>query len=157
AADDARLAALSAPLISDKIGRDLTGDEQELLLRTIPELKPRSKNINDLADGALFLFRTRPLKLDEKAARLLEGDGAQRLNAAATALRQTSAWQSAALGDTLKAVAEAEGLGLGKIAQPLRAALTGRTVSPGVFEMLELLGREESLARIDDQLPTAAA
>ena len=156
-AEDDRLCALAAPRIEAAIGRELTADEQNLLLRTIPELKPRAKTINELADGALFLFRTRPLAMDDKAAALLEKDGGDLLGAARSALSAEDDWTAAPLGETLRELAAARDVGLGKIAQPLRAALTGRTVSPGVFEMLELLGREESLARIDDQLPETPA
>ncbi|MGB3722429.1 MAG: glutamate--tRNA ligase [Pacificimonas sp.] len=152
AADDARLAALVEPLICAALGLELDESERKLLLRTIPELKPRAKNINELADGAHFLFRTRPLNLDEKAAAVLEKDGGILLAKAVATLSGATDWQAEALGSSLKELAEAEGVGLGKVAQPLRAALTGRTVSPGVFEMLELLGREESLARLNDQL-----
>ena len=105
----------------------------------------------------MFLFRTRPLAMDDKAAALLEKDGGDLLGAARSALSAEDDWTAAPLGETLRELAAARDVGLGKIAQPLRAVLTGRTVSPGVFEMLELLGREESLARIDDQLPEAPA
>ncbi len=152
AADDARLAELVEPIICAELGLELDDDKRKLLLRTIPELKPRAKDINELADGALFLFRTRPLNLDEKAAAVLEKDGGVLLAKAVETLSGAADWQADALGSGLKELAEAEGVGLGKVAQPLRAALTGRTVSPGVFEMLELLGREESLARLKDQL-----
>lgn len=151
-AEDGRLAALAAPLIGATLGRHLTAEEENLLLRTIPELKPRAKDINELADGALFLFRKRPLKMDEKAESLLEKDGGVLLSKAHTALCNATDWRSESLGGKLRDLAAAEDVGLGKVAQPLRAALTGRTVSPGVFEMLELLGREESLARIEDRL-----
>ncbi|MHB9878577.1 glutamate--tRNA ligase [Pacificimonas sp. ICDLI1SI03] len=151
-ADDERLAKLVEPTICAELGRDLDNRSRELLLRTMPELKPRAKNINELADGALFLFRTRPLNLDEKASAVLEKDGGELLGKARSTLAQADEWAVEPLGDLLRELAEAEGVGLGKIAQPMRAALTGRTQSPGVFEMLELLGREESLARIDDRL-----
>ncbi|MBV7256557.1 glutamate--tRNA ligase [Pacificimonas sp. WHA3] len=151
-ADDARLTGIVEPIICAALGRELTETDRELLLRTIPELKPRSKNINELADGALFLFRTRPLNLDEKAAGVLEKDAGVLLGKARQALSEADEWKTEPLGDRLRTLAEAEAVGLGKVAQPLRAALTGRTQSPGVFEVLELLGREESLARIDDRL-----
>lgn len=153
AANDSRLAEIAAPMVETELGRSLTAAERELLLRTIPELKPRAKTINELADGAMFLFRKRPLAMDEKASALLEKDGGDLIDKAYAVLKQESEWEAAALGARLKELAEREGVGLGKVAQPLRAALTGRTVSPGVFEMLELLGREESLARINDRLP----
>ncbi|MEE4350845.1 MAG: glutamate--tRNA ligase [Pacificimonas sp.] len=148
-----RLLRVVQPEVEREIDRGLTADETDLLLRTIPELQPRAKTIKELADGALFLFRTRPLNLDERAAKLLEAGGGRLLAKAHQRLKDASDWEAEALGEELRALAASEDVGLGKIAQPLRAALTGRTVSPGVFEMLELLGREDSLARIEDQLP----
>ncbi|MBZ6378624.1 glutamate--tRNA ligase [Pacificimonas flava] len=153
AARDDHLLTVVQPEVEISLGRDLSGEEAALLLRTIPELKPRAKTINELADGALFLFRTRPLTMDEKASALLEKDGGELLAKAYKSLQDAPNWEAKALGEELRALAASEDVGLGKIAQPLRAALTGRTVSPGVFEMLELLGRSESLARIEDRLP----
>ena len=143
-ADDARLAAL----VAARIGEDA---DEALLTRAMPELKPRAKNLNELAEGAAFLFAKRPLVLTEKAAALLEGDGRSILRKIHTALGAENDWTSAALEATTKALAEELGLGLGKLAQPMRAALTGTTTSPGIFDVLVLLGRDEALARIDAQ------
>jgi glutamyl-tRNA synthetase len=107
-----------------------------------------------LAEGATFLFRTRPLDMEDRALALLEGQGAQLLAAATSAL-SSAPWTNEALEEAVRGVAEAAGVGLGKVAQPLRAALTGRTTSPGIFDVLLLLGKEESLARLSDQLATA--
>ncbi len=143
-ADDARLAKLVAPLI----GPDA---DVELLTRAMPELKTRARDLNELADGASFLFEHRPLELTEKAAGLLDDEARARLRAIADRLRGETDWTIEALEANLKAYAEELELGLGKLAQPLRAALTGQTTSPGIFDVLVLLGKEESLARIDDQ------
>lgn len=143
-ADDARLAGLIAPLI----GPDA---DAALLTKAMPELKTRARDLNELADGAAFLFRKRPLELTEKAESLLGEEGRARLAAIADRLRGETDWTIEALEANLKAYAEELELGLGKLAQPLRAALTGQTTSPGIFDVLVLLGREESLARIDDQ------
>jgi len=143
-ADDTRLAAL----VAARIGEDA---DEALLARAMPELKPRAKNLNELAEGAGFLFAKRPLALTEKAAALLEGDGRSILRKIHTALAAENDWTSEALEATTKALAEELGLGLGKLAQPMRAALTGTTTSPGIFDVLVLLGRDEALARLEAQ------
>jgi glutamyl-tRNA synthetase len=149
-ADDARLAALVAPRIEALIGRALGAGEQALLQRAIPELKPRAKNLDEIADGATFLFAARPLALDEKAAALLQGDALTLLGNTHAALDAVTEWAAERVEEAVRQVAEDAGIGLGKVAQPLRAALTGRTTSPGIFDVLVLLGREESLARLAD-------
>ena len=144
-ADDKRLADLIAP----KLGLDAA--QKELLLRAMPELKARAHDLNQLADGANFLFARRPLEVDEAAAALLTPESRALLWHAHTALRNVE-WNQDALEQAVRDVAEARGLKLGKLAQPLRAALTGRTTSPGIFDVLALLGKGESLARIEDQM-----
>ena len=114
-------------------------------------LKVRAKDLNDLAQGAAFLFARRPLAMDPKAEALLTPDARALLAALHERLSAESGWTSAALEASLKVMAESQGLGLGKLAQPLRAALTGQTVSPGIFDVLVLLGRNESLERIAAQ------
>ena len=146
-ADDGRLAGL----VAAKMPQDTGPDGVDLLRRAMPFLKVRAKSINELADSASFLFRTRPLDVDEAAAKLLEGDARQLLARARDALAAVDDWSAPALESAVRIVAEEAELGLGKVAQPLRAALTGRTTSPGIFDVLALLGREESLARLDDQ------
>jgi glutamyl-tRNA synthetase len=146
-ADDARLAGLVAPRVAKLIGREV---DQALLTRAMPELKPRAKTLDEIADGALFLFASRPLALDEKAAALLQGDAQTLLARTQDALAAVSDWTAGGIEAAVRQVAEDAGIGLGKVAQPLRAALTGRTTSPGIFDVLVLLGREESLARLAD-------
>jgi glutamyl-tRNA synthetase len=143
-ADDARLAALVAARIGE-------GANEALLAQAMPVLKVRAKNLNEVVEGAGFLFAKRPLVMTEKAASLLEGDARAILRKIYEALRAENDWTSEALEATTKALAEAQGLGLGKLAQPMRAALTGTTTSPGIFDVLVLLGRDEALARIDAQ------
>jgi len=152
-ADDARLAALVAAKLSYKTDENAL----ELLRRAMPVLKVRAKSINEIADGASFLFRTRPIDVDEAASKLLEGDARQLLARARDALANVTEWSALALESAIRDVAEEAQIGLGKVAQPLRAALTGRTTSPGIFDVLALLGREESLARLTDQVDPAAA
>lgn len=143
-ADEARLAALVAPLITETV-------DLPLLERAMPVLKVRAKDVNELAASAAFLFRQRPLPLDEKAAALLTPDARDLLGRIQARLEAQSDWTIEPLEASLKAMAEDLGLGLGKLAQPLRAALTGQTTSPGIFDVLVLLGRDESLARIAAQ------
>ena len=118
----------------------------------MPELKARAHDLNQLAEGARFLFAARPLEVDQAAAALLTGDSRPLLAAAHDALAALAEWDEASLEAAIREVAESNGVKLGKLAQPLRAALTGRTTSPGIFDVLALLGREESLARIADQM-----
>ncbi|MEM7690414.1 MAG: glutamate--tRNA ligase [Pseudomonadota bacterium] len=122
-----------------------------LLLKAMPVLKPRAKNLNELAESTGFLFAKQPLEMTEKAAKLLDEDGRARLGLVSVALAKENDWTIEALEATTKALAEAQGLGFGKLAQPMRAALTGTTTSPGIFDVLVLLGRDEALARLDAQ------
>src|SRR5690606_8932556 len=145
AADDARLASLVAP----RIGAEA---DVERLTRAMPVLKTRARDLIELADGAAFLFRQRPLPLTEAAETLLTPDARALLGRLSERLRDEHVWTTEKLEANLKDYAEAHGLGLGKLAQPLRAALTGQTTSPGIFDVLALLGKEESLARLDAQV-----
>jgi glutamyl-tRNA synthetase len=138
--------------VAASLGHDLSDSETALLLRSMPFLKVRAKNLKELIDSATFLFRTRPLPMDEQAASLLDERGKALLAESRDALAATGEWSAPMLEAAVRTVAEKAGIGLGKVAQPLRAALTGRTTSPGIFDVLALLGREESLGRLDDQI-----
>jgi glutamyl-tRNA synthetase len=144
-ADDERLADLVAP----KLGLDEA--QKVLLLRALPELKARAHDLNQLAEGASFLFAERPVVPDEAAAALLSPESRILLSRALDAL-ESADWNHDALEQAVREVADANGVKLGKLAQPLRAALTGRTTSPGIFDVLLLLGKDESLGRIQDQM-----
>ncbi|MEP3051687.1 MAG: glutamate--tRNA ligase [Erythrobacter sp.] len=141
-ADDTVLAQLVMPKIAE-------ADDIALLVKAMPVLKPRAKNLDELAENAAFLFKKRPLELTEKAANLLDEEGKSRLALVVQVLTQENHWTSEALEATTKAIAEKHELGFGKLAQPMRAALTGTTTSPGIFDVLVLLGREEALARLN--------
>ena len=121
------------------------------LLRAMPGLKDRAKTLVELMNGARFLFAERPLPMDEKAAQIIRDGGAEVLKAVLPVLEQIENWLAQDIESAVKTHAEAQGLKLGKVAQPLRAALTGTSTSPGIFDVLEVLGREESLARLRDQ------
>ncbi len=144
-ADDARLATLVLPRLAP---RGFDNVDASLLERAMPVLKVRAKDLNELAEGAAFLFATRPLAMSDKAQALLTDEARERLAVIHERLSRESDWTLEALEANLKAMAESLGLGLGKLAQPLRAALTGQTTSPGIFDVLVLLGRDESLGRI---------
>ncbi|MFV0473544.1 MAG: glutamate--tRNA ligase [Pikeienuella sp.] len=114
-------------------------------------LKERAKTLVELLDSAYYILADRPLSLDEKAEKLLDSEARARLSRLTVRLRNATDWQAGALEIQARAFADEEGLKLGKVAQPMRAALTGRATSPGVFDVLVTLGREESLARLSDQ------
>jgi glutamyl-tRNA synthetase len=145
-ADDRRLADLVAPRLG------ISDQQKVLLVEAMPELKPRANTLDQLADGARFLFAPRPLDVDDAAAALLTPDARALLAAAHKNLVALAKWEAESLEAAIREVAESSGVKLGKLAQPLRAALTGRTTSPGIFDVLALLGREESLGRIADQM-----
>ena len=156
-ADDGRLAALVAPRLPALAPDFDRSRDLALLEQAMPVLKPRAADLDELARGAAFLFVQRPLAIDAKAQTLLTDDARGLLQQITTRLNAEKDWTSEGLEASLKQMAEALGVGLGKIAQPLRASLTGQTTSPGIFDVLVLLGREEALARICDQIGEKAA
>ncbi|MEO9336893.1 glutamate--tRNA ligase [Mesorhizobium sp. SB112] len=135
-------------LISD----NLTDERKAQLLAALPGLKERSKTLVELAEGAAFLFKSRPLDVDEKAAALLGAPQKAILAGALAELEKVIDWNAASTEEAVRQYAVANELKLGGVAQPLRAALTGRITSPGVFDVLATLGRDESLGRIRDQI-----
>jgi glutamyl-tRNA synthetase len=147
-ADDARL----ADLVAARLAAPLTGPQLDLLRRTMPFLKPRAANLNELAESSAFLFAVRPLPIDADAAPLLAGDAPALLSQLHTALDAAESWDTEVLENAVRQVAEDAGVKLGQVAQPLRAALTGKRTSPGIFDVLAVLGRDESLGRIADRM-----
>lgn len=143
---DELLAALPFLENGSALAAAIAKDGDARLVAAMPGLKERAKTLVELADSAGYLyFHQAP---DDKAAALLGDDGKATLAAVLPVLEATAEWSAAALDAAVRVHAEATGQKLGRIAQPLRAALTGRTTSPGVFDVLAVLGREESLARI---------
>jgi glutamyl-tRNA synthetase len=132
-------------------GLAVTETERARLLQAMPGLKERAKTVVELATSASYLFARRPLAIDAAAAKILTPDARKVLAGLHEALSATN-WTVAELEAATKAYAESAGLKLGLAAQPLRAALTGKSTSPGIFDVLFVLGREESLARIKDQV-----
>jgi glutamyl-tRNA synthetase len=129
----------------------LSPELEAKLLAAMPGLKERAKTLVELLDSAFYLYARRPLKLDEKAAGLLDAGARQRLPRIAEKLAAIGDWAPAPLEAAVRAYVEESGLKLGQAAQPLRAALTGRAMSPGLFDVMAVLGREETLARLADQ------
>ncbi len=150
-ADDERLAGLVRPLLESRIGRSLTEIETARLAAGMTGLKERAKTVVELADSALFYVLARPLALDEKAAKTM-ADATAKADLAefAAQVAEAASWSRETLEETARVFTEARGQKLGKIAQPLRAALAGSSVSPPIFEVMEILGRDETLGRIAD-------
>jgi glutamyl-tRNA synthetase len=121
------------------------------LLRAMPGLKERAKTLIDLIDGAAFIFADRPLKLEPKAAELLTPETRTLIGRLRATLESVTSWSAETTEAAMRAFAEENNLKLGAIAQPLRIALTGRTRSPGIFDVLAVLGKETCLARLGDQ------
>jgi glutamyl-tRNA synthetase len=160
-ADADLLAAIDQllPHIADgaKLAAKMTPNLRRQWLAAMPSLKERAKTLLDLIDGAKFLWVDRPLPLDDKAAALLTPDAKTLLTDIAAELAAVEPWTAETTEQAVRTFAERKGAKLGAIAQPLRAALTGRTTSPGIFEVLAVLGKAESLARVADQTGAQSA
>ncbi len=152
--DDELLEALIAflPFVEggpDLLGR-IDGTKRVQLKKAMAGLKERAKTLVELKNGAAFLFATRPLAMDDKAKQILADGGKEALKDLQAVLGTCAEWTALATETAVKAFAESQGMKLGKLAQPLRAGLTGTSTSPPIFTVLEVLGREESMARIND-------
>ena len=134
-----------------ELAAKLNAELRAKLLAAMPGLKERAKTLVELLDSARFLTSGRPLVLDEKAAALLTAEARAVLGEIATELEVVEPWTAEQAEQALRTFAERKGAKLGSVAQPLRAALTGRTTSPGIFDVLAVLGKSESLARLRDQ------
>jgi glutamyl-tRNA synthetase len=139
----------------EALAAKLTPELRARLLAAMPGLKERAKTLVELADGASFLFAERPLALDDKAAALLTPPARELLAGLVREFETVDPWTAASTEMALRSYAEWAGVKLGAVAQPLRAALTGRTTSPGIFEVLAVLGKQETLARLRDQIGAA--
>ncbi|NNJ75589.1 MAG: glutamate--tRNA ligase, partial [Anderseniella sp.] len=125
-------------------------DNRAKLLLAMPGLKERAKTLIELQTSSQFLFARRPLAMEEKAAGLLDDGGREVMAGLLPALEKQSDWTVESLEQAVRDFATAQDLKLGKVAQPLRAALTGSTQSPPIFDVLAVLGREEALGRLKD-------
>lgn len=150
ATDSARLVELIKPGIESRLERGLDASLINRLIRGMDGLRDRVKTIEELIDKSLFYVKVRPLNLDEKAAKLIDEDARNRLARLSSALAGIEEWSTDALDTAVREFAETDGVKLGQVAQPMRAALCGSTTSPGIFEVAAVLGREETLGRLDD-------
>ncbi|HHN73291.1 MAG TPA: glutamate--tRNA ligase [Thermopetrobacter sp.] len=143
-------AEMARRMLADAAGR-------ARFLAALPGLRERVKTLVELLDISYYLYAERPLEMTPKALKILDKGGRDVLAGLLPVLEGLSEaeWTEERLEETIKRFAGERELKLGKVAQPLRAALTGSSVSPGIFEVLAVLGRTESLARIRDALPAA--
>lgn len=148
--DNARLTELIMPKLQAMLDGMLAEGAESRVKMGMDGLKERAKNLNELTENAKFYATPRPLQPDEKATQILSEDAKQTLTAFRADVAEITDWTEENVQSAAKAYAEAHALKLGMVAQPLRAALTGSTVSPGIFEVMAVLGREETLARLDD-------
>lgn len=149
-AENGYLTGLVAPLLAKKTGRDISSDELILIEKAMSGLKERAKSVLSLADSTLFLIAERPLAMNKKAEKLLDEAARDVLLRLADRLEHVTDWNVETVEAVVRKLATDEELKLGNIAQPLRAALTGSTVSPGIFDVLDILGQEQSIGRIRD-------
>jgi glutamyl-tRNA synthetase len=153
-ADDARLVALVAERLEQELGHPLDDTSRDRLRRAMPELKLRPKTLVELAANARFLVAERPIAPDAKAAKLLSPP-ARRLLASLGPALADGEWQPQPLEARVRGFADTNGVPLGAVAQPLRAALTGSAASPGIFFVMAVLGRDETLGRLADAAASA--
>jgi glutamyl-tRNA synthetase len=150
------LVALIAPRLEAE-GCMIDDAGRQRLTGGMTGLKPRATTLVDLAASAKFYVAARPLALSEQAAKLLDTAARSRLEELRPALEALEIWDEPAVEEAVRRVAEAADLKLGQVAQPLRAALTGSTTSPGIFEVMAVLGRRETLARLADAIEGRAS
>jgi glutamyl-tRNA synthetase len=148
AADDRHLLEEVESFVAAQKKPALTEIERDQMLRAMPGLKERARTIPQILDMASFILLSPPFALDGAAEKALAALPPETL-AKLTSLLRNATWTAGDLESVVREFAAAEGLGLGKIAQPLRVALSGRTVSLGIFDMMEILGRKEALARLE--------
>ena len=151
-----RLASAIDPFLTTILERPLTEADRALLIAAMPGLQQRAKTLRELADNAAFYCRERPIPMDRKAHDLVAAAGPDLLAGLRDRLAGLPAWTEDALDQGVRDFAESQGQKLGKIAQPLRAALTGSATSPGIFEVAAVLGRDAVLGRLDDAGRTLA-
>jgi glutamyl-tRNA synthetase len=154
-ADADLIAALEQLLPHIAGGQELAGKMtpalRTMMMAAMRGLKERAKTLVELFDASRFLWASRPLEVDDKAKAVLTAEAKELITRLLPQLEANSDWTAATIEAAVRAFAEQSGVKLGAVAQPLRAALTGRTTSPPIFDVLAVLGRNESLARLRDQ------
>lgn len=147
-ADNERLVTLVMPFVESMHGLSVHAEDRDRLKRGMNGLKTRAKTMLELAESCLFYIDSHPI--EESARKILNEEGLtllSRINASLVVFPETS-WSEEQLESHMRAFAETQGLKLGKLAQPLRAALTGQSISPSVFEIMHVFGRDKSLERL---------
>ena len=155
-ADDQSLVTMFEDVLNyvphgDDVKAKLNDTTRAQLLRAMPQLKERAKTLIELIDSAYYIFADRPLTMEPKASTLLTPETRALIGQLRVALETVTDWSAATTEEATRAFAEQAGVKLGAVAQPLRVALTGKTTSPGIFDVLAVLGRQECLARLADQ------
>lgn len=145
-----RLITLALPGIEANLGKPVSGAVRQRLSDGMDSLKSRAETIPQLIELSMFYCFDRPLSYTDKAAKILDDDARARLAEIRAPLAELDVWDQERIEAAVKAHAETNAFKLGMIAQPLRAALTGTNVSPGIFEVAAVLGRDEALGRIED-------
>ena len=151
-ADSARLAELIEPALAERLGRDMNDEEKKRIAKGMDGLKERAKTVIELSENAFFYIAPRPLQMNEKAKKLLADDGLEKISVLRSKLADLENWTPEAMETVVKQLAETQDIKLGKLAQPLRAALSGSNISPGIYDVMNVLGRDEALGRLDDVL-----
>jgi glutamyl-tRNA synthetase len=156
ASADAELVAAIEQLLpyiagGQELASKMTPALRAKLTAAMPGLKERAKTLVELFDASRFLWATRPLDLNEQAKAMLTPEAQATIAALLPELQSVADWSAATVEAVIRGFAERSGVKLGAVAQPLRAALTGRTTSPPIFDVLDVLGADESLARLRDQ------
>lgn len=152
--DDTRLMILILPRLAAYLKKPLDNDLcRERLIAAIPSLKTRVRTITELAESAIFYVQTRPLRLDDKASQQVNLlDRSILLEVIRCLSAEEVVWDTKLLEDRMRNLASENCILFSQVAQPLRAALTGRVVSPPIFEVMQILGREETVGRLNDAL-----
>ena len=147
-ADDGALVDLVRPLVATKLGTAPAAGAMERLRRGLAGLKQRASTLDELAENALFYCRDVPLPMTGKARKILGTEALQRIVGLVGTLEKTPSWEEPDIEASIRRYVENSGFKLGEVAQPLRAALTGATTSPSLFEVMAALGRDQVIARI---------
>ena len=146
------LADMIEPTLGKRLGRDLSEEEKSRIIVGLDGLKERAKTVVELAHSAFFYIEPRPITLNEKAINAIAMGGMDKIRSLRDKLHSLTEWTRDALETTINDLAKDEGIKLGGFAQPLRASLSGSETSPGIFDIMEVLGRDETLGRLDDVL-----
>lgn len=153
--DDAELLAYFETVANEIDGGkfildNLNDETRPMLLKAMPALKDRAKTLINLAQGARFIFEARPIPMEDKAAKLLDEDGLAVIKGILPKFETLEDWTPEHVEQCIRDYTEANDTKLGKVAQPIRAAVTGKATSPGAFDVLQILGRDVSIARMKD-------